>query len=153
GNYAIQNNPERYVHSTSGEIRLSRPFREGDRLHTLFFTTRARDRTSTFGGGDLRQFGFATIGAFPDLPEPTFNPGIPTKGETRQVTAGIGYEGVWPNVGQLSLAVQKSAYERAVTQPNGAAATGKKSPWLFNMGGAAYLSPALAVYASYTRGL
>ncbi len=152
GDYAISQSPPRYNRSTSGEVRLSKSFVENTRRHTLYLTTRARDRTSTFGGGDLQFFGPVTLGAFPDLAEPTFQTTTPTLTETKQVTGGIAYEGVWQNVGQLSMAVQKSDYKRTRTRDGAAPVEGSTAPWLYNAGAAIYLSSKLAAYASYTRG-
>lgn len=152
GDYAISQSPARHAHSTSGELRLSKTFRENTRRHTFYVSSRARDRDSTFGGGDLQFFGPVTLGAFPDLQEPTFQTGEPTLTQTKQVTGGIAYEGVWQNVGQLSVAVQKSDYKRTRTLPGAASITGTTAPWLYNAGAAVYLSDKLAAYAGYTRG-
>jgi len=153
GNYAIEKSPRRATTSTSGEIRLSKTFVEDVRRHTVYITTRARDRSSTSGGGDLRQFGPVSIVAIPDRPEPTFNPSATNLSETRQVTGGLAYEGVWSKVGQLSVAVQKSEYERTLTRANAMPVTGRKSPLLYNAGAAAYVSSDIALFASYARGL
>ena len=152
GDYFIEQSPPRHTRSTSGEIKLSRTFVEDVRRHTLYMTVRARDRSTTFGGGDRRYFGRVTIGAFPDLPEPQFQTGDTTRTNTQQITGGIAYEGAWQNVGQVSLALQKSDYERTLTRPGVDPVEGKESPWLYNAAAAAYLSRELAVYASYSRG-
>lgn len=152
GDYAISQSPPRFNHSTSGEVRLSKSFVENTRRHTFYVTSRARDRTSTFGGGDLRFFGPVTLGAFPDLDEPSFQTTDPTKTETKQITGGLAYEGVWQNFGQLSLAIQKSDYKRTRTRPGAAPVEGNTAPWLYNAGGAVYMSSKLAAYASYARG-
>ena len=83
-----------------------------------------------FGGGDRRSLGTVTIGAFPDLAEPQFQTTTPTLTETSQITGGVAYEGVWQNVGQLSLALQKSAYERTLTRNAAAPVEGRTSPWM-----------------------
>jgi len=153
GNYAIEKSPRRATTSTSGEIRLSKTFTEGVRRHTFFINTRARDRSSTSGGGDLRQFGPVLITAIPNRPEPTFNPGTTNLSVTRQVTGGVAYEGVWSQVGQLSMAVQKSDYERTLTRASVAPVKSSKAPLLYNAGAAAYVSSDIAVFASYARGL
>jgi iron complex outermembrane receptor protein len=152
GDYVIEQTPPRHTRSTSGEIRLSKSFLEDVRRHTVYITTRARDRSSTFGGGDRRSLGTVTIGAFPDLAEPQFQTTTPTLTETSQITGGAAYEGVWQNVGQLSLALQKSAYERTLTRNAAAPVEGRTSPWMYNAGVAVYLSRKLAAYVGYTRG-
>lgn len=152
GDYFIVKSPPRFTRSTSGEIKLSREFVEGERRHTVYVTTRARDRKGTFGGGDRRNLGRVTLGAFPELAEPQFQTGDDTRTDTEQITGGLAYEGVWQDVGQLSLAVQKSDYKRDLMRPGAPPIDGKESPWLYNAAAAAYLSSKLAAYASYTRG-
>ncbi len=152
GNYAIEKSPPRYTHSTSGEVRLSKSFFEAERKHSVYVSLRARDRDSTFGGGDLQRFGTVTLGAFPQLPEPQFQTTSTTLTETRQMTGGVAYEGVWREVGQLSMALQKSKYERTLIRTGAKPVTGRESPLLYNMAGAAYLSSTFAAYAGYTRG-
>ncbi|MFL2769921.1 MAG: TonB-dependent receptor domain-containing protein [Rhodospirillaceae bacterium] len=152
GDYAISQSPRRYTHSTSGELRLSRSLIENTRRHTFYITARARDRESTFGGGDLKFLGPVRMGAFPDLAQPSFQVGAPTLTQTDQITGGVAYEGVWQNVGQLSVALQKSDYKRIRKRPDASPITGSTAPWLYNVGAAAYISKKLAIYASYTRG-
>lgn len=152
GDYVIEQSPPRYTRSTSGEVRLSRLFLEDTRRHTVYITTRARDRSSTFGGGDRLSLGPVTIGAFPELAEPKFQTTTPTFTQTRQITGGVAYEGVWKNVGQLSLALQKSSYQRTLTRTAAVPVEGRKSPWLYNAAAAVYMSRKLAAYAGYTLG-
>jgi iron complex outermembrane receptor protein len=153
GNYAIERTPPRATTSTSGEARLSKVFTEDVRRHTLFLTLRGRDRSTSSGGGDIRQFGTVSITAIPDRLEPIFNPGPTNLSETKQLTGGVAYEGVWRNVGQLSLGAQRSDYERTLTRAGAAAVAGQKKPWLFNAAAAAYVSSDVSVFASYSRGL
>lgn len=153
GDYAIEQTPPRFTNSTSGELRLSRVMIENNRRHTVYGMARARDRDSSFGGGDLQRFGRVRVGAFPDLAEPVFRTTTTTRTAARQVTGGFGYEGVWLDVGQLSAALQKTDYRRTLTRPGGLPVAGERAPWLYNAGGAAYLSKKLALYAGYSRGL
>lgn len=153
GDYAVSQSPPRHTKSSSGEIRLSKTFVEGARRHTLYANTRGRDRTSTFGGGDLQSFGRVTLGDFPDLAEPQFQTGATTESTTRQFTGGLAYEGVWHNVGQLSLALQKTSYKRTQVRPGKVPLESDQSPWLYNASAAVFLSPKLAAYASYTKGI
>lgn len=152
GEYAISQSPPRSTKSTSGELRVSKSFVENVRRHTIYVTARARDRSSTFGGGDLQFFGPVTLGAFPGLAEPQFQTTNPTLTETKQITGGFAYEGVWQNVGQLSMALQKSDYKRTRTRDGNFPVEGKTAPWLYNAGAAVYFSRTLAAYASYARG-
>lgn len=154
GDLVIEQTPPRYTRSTSGEVKLSRAFVENERRHTLFFMGRGRDRGNTFGGGEVKRFGRATIGAFPvNIPEPVYNTGPVSSTQTEQLTGGVGYEGVWRGVGQISLGVQKTDYKRMQMRPGGVAISSHNKPWLYNGGAAAYLTSKLALYAGYTRGI
>lgn len=153
GDYAIEKTPPRYTRSTSGEVLLTRVFAEGARRHTVIATTRARLRDATFGGGHMLRFGRVNLRAFPDMPEPAFTPVQTTATRTRQITGGIAYEGVWRDVGQLNVGIQKSAYERSLTRLGTAAVKSTRTPLLYNIGAAATLTDRLALFAGHTRGL
>lgn len=146
---------QRYA-STSGELRVSRSFSEGPRLHTLHLSGRARRLDSRYGGAaaamDLEE---RPLGERRPAPEPTgFQFGEATYDRVRQVTLGLSYEGRWRDVGEVTLGVQRADYEKTITLPGGVAPTSASDqPWLLNAAVAAYVSPDVALYASYTRGL
>jgi iron complex outermembrane receptor protein len=79
--------------------------------------------------------------------------GPQTTDEVRQLTFGLGYEGRWRNVGELSLGVQRPFYEKTVVRPSGALPVSKSSPWLFNGTLSILASRDLVFYAGYTKGL
>ncbi|MBM3515608.1 MAG: hypothetical protein FJX59_18115, partial [Alphaproteobacteria bacterium] len=115
GDYAIEQVPPRFNRSTSGEARLSKTVIENSRRHKFFAMARGRERDTTFGGGDLRRFGRVTLGAIPLPVEPVYRTTATTATTTKQLTGGLGYEGVWLDVGQLSVALQKTDYRRDIT--------------------------------------
>jgi iron complex outermembrane receptor protein len=139
--------------STSGELRSSYSVIEGDRRHTLHLAARGRDTTRAFGGADVRNLGPAVIGRRIDVPEPDFNYGPLSRDEVRQITGGIGYELRWLKVGELSLGLQKTDYEKNTLIPGRPPLTTKESPWLYNGTLALHLTDKLVAYAGYTRGL
>lgn len=147
--------PERRTASTSGELRLSRSFVEGPRLHVLHATLRARDVESLYGGSapalDLgeRQLGEQV----PVEPPASWAFGERTRDTVRQVTGGLAYEGRWRSVGELSLGVQKVDYEKTVFQPSLPATSSVDDPWLGYATAAIHLTPAVAIYAGYVEGL
>jgi iron complex outermembrane receptor protein len=152
GNYSISISPVRKTSSTSGEVRLSYRLSTAETRSTFYLGTKGRDRSAESGGADIRNFGQATTRVVPIVPQytPTFGP--KTLIETQQFTPAIGYEGILRNVGQISIGAQKSYYKRTIYAPNGAPISGKSTPWLYNIGVAGNVMPALSVYASYTRG-
>lgn len=139
--------------STSGELRLTRQLVEGDRLHLAHLMTRGRIRDRRYGGGQSFDFGRGRIDEPIVAPEPIFALGPQTTDQVRQVTGGIGYEGRWRGLGELSLGIQRTFYEKAVDRPSGALPVSESSPWLFNGTLAVSAGSDLVFYAGYTKGL
>jgi iron complex outermembrane receptor protein len=139
--------------STSGELRLTRRITEGDRLHLLHVMTRGRMQDRRYGGSQRFEFGLGRIDEPIDAPEPLLERGDQTTDEVRQFTAGLGYAGQWRDVGELSLGVQRTFYEKAVVRPSGALPVTKASPWLFNGTLSILAGSDLVFYAGYTKGL
>jgi iron complex outermembrane recepter protein len=139
--------------STSGELRSSYSLTEGGRRHTIHLAARGRDTRRAYGGADVRDLGPAVIGTRTDVPQPEFNFGPLTRDEVRQITGGIGYELRWPGVAELSLAIQKTDYEKNTLIPSRPMLTTNDSPWLYNGTLALHLTDKLVAYAGYTRGL
>jgi iron complex outermembrane receptor protein len=126
---------------------------EGDRRHTLHLAGRGRDTRRTFGGADVHNLGPVVIGERADLPEPDLNYGTLSRDEVRQITGGIGYELRWLEVGELSLGLQKTDYEKNSFIPGRPTLATKDSPWLYNGTLALHLTDQLIAYAGYTTGL
>jgi iron complex outermembrane recepter protein len=139
--------------STSGELRLTRQLVEGDRLHQFHLMTRGRIRDRRYGGGQRFEFGPGRIDEPVDAPEPTLTLGPQTTDEVRQLTAGLGYHGRWREVGELSLGIQRTFYEKATVLPSGALPLSESSPWLFNGTLSILASSDLVFYGGYTKGL
>jgi iron complex outermembrane recepter protein len=139
--------------STSGELRLTRQWVEGDRLHLVHLMTRGRMQDRRYGGSERFNFGRGRIDEPIPAPEPAFAPGPQTTDKVRQLTAGLGYEGRWRGVGELSLGVQRTFYEKAVVRPSGALPVSESSPWLFNGTVSVLASRKLVFYAGYSKGL
>jgi iron complex outermembrane receptor protein len=139
--------------STSGELRLTRQLTEGDRLHLIHLMTRGRMLDRHVGGSQRFGFGRGRIDEPILAPEPEFSPGRQTTDEVRQLTVGLGYEGRWRDVGELSLGVQRTFYEKSVVRPSGALPESRSSPWLFNGTLSVIASPKLVFYAGYSKGL
>jgi iron complex outermembrane receptor protein len=139
--------------SVSGELRSSYSIIEGDWRHTLHLAARGRDTRRAFGGADVRDLGPTVIGGRIDVPEPAFDFGPRSRDEVRQITGGIGYELRWLEVGELSLGVQKTDYEKNTSIPGRPTLTTKDSPWLYNGTLALRVTDKLVAYAGYTRGL
>ena len=152
GTYAITQAPKRDNRANSGEVRIAKQF-DTDVLHnTVYGSVKARDRMSEAGGSDTIVVGPGSLTSAPITPRLAFNLRPVAVIKADQVTPALGYEGVWRDVGQLSLGVQKTFYHRTFAVPGSPLLSSRSKPWLYNVGGAAYVSNALAVYASYTRG-
>jgi iron complex outermembrane recepter protein len=140
--------------STSGELRVSKLFAQGKNRHAFYYSFRARDQQRRYGGSDVHDFGIARIGERVELPQPEFQFGPQTHDEVTQATHALAYRGRWAELVELTLGLQKTRYEKRVTEPGAATPLlGKDDPWLYNAGLALYQSDKLAWYASYSRGL
>lgn len=139
--------------STSGELRLSRRFVEGDRLHQIHLSMRGRDRVRRFGGGVDVDLGPISIYEIQRAPRPNVVFGEMSHDEVRQWIGGVSYEGRWRDRGELSLGVQKVDYEMSTHRPGAPLAVSEASPLLWNAALSVNLGRRLAVYAGTTRGL
>jgi iron complex outermembrane receptor protein len=143
----------RRIASTSGELRLTRQLLEGDRLHQVHLMTRGRALDRRIGGAQRFNFGRGRIDEAIDAPQPAFVAGPQTTDEVQQLTGGLGYEGRWRGVGELSLGLQRTFYDKAVVRPSGPLPVTKASPWLFNGTLSVLAGPDLVFYAGYSKGL
>ncbi len=129
--------------STSGELRVGKTFTEGTRRHVFTASVRARQQDRNYGGEDFVDF----FNSRSDVPvrydRPAFTIGAKSRDRVTQRTFGLSYEGKWLNVGELTLGIQKTRYKKSVVD----------SPVLVSAAGAVYVTPRLAAYAGYTRGL
>jgi len=141
--------------STSGEVRVARSMVEGPRLHKLILSLRGRDQSRVYGGAGSVSLGQSRIGVQDFRPEQTAQIGAKTRGEVTQKTLGLGYEGRWAGLGELSLGLQKTDYAKSVKTPDPARVVPPTydKPWLFSSTGAVYVAENIAAYAGYTRGL
>lgn len=145
--------PGRRSASTSGEVRLSRRFADGPRLHTLHLSLKGRDRSRSYGGGREIFIGNHVIEDPVIFPEPDTIFGAQARDTVDQWTAGIAYEGRWKDVGEVSVGLQKTDYRKRVFGPDAPVITTRDAPLLLNATAAVYASPSLAFYGSYTEGL
>lgn len=153
GDRSIIAEPDRRFGSVSGELRASRLFAEDERRHILHLTARAREQRRRYGGGQSVAFGRTDIEEELDAPRPDYVFGPQTHDRVRQGTLGIGYQGLWPDVGELSLGLQRSWYRKSGETPGGPIPTSQDSPWLMNGTLSVHASRSLAFYAGFARGL
>lgn len=150
--FVLSGRDQRFA-SDSGELRVTRDLRDGPHLHRIVASLRGRNRTSDFGGFDVRGLGQGTIGVPDPVPEPVRIFGALTRDQVRQRAYAIGYELRWPNVGELNLGLTRSVYSVTVTQPGTAPGSRRGLDWLWNAALAIPLSDRLSIYGATTRGL
>lgn len=138
--------------STSGEVRLTHDLDEGPRTHSVLVSVRGRDSTNRYDGSSFADLGVVTEGVKIDVPEPRISLNAQNQDHVQQVTVGAAYAGHWRNVGELSLGLSRVDYTKTFGQPSLPTVKTTDRPWLYNVGGAAYLTGRAALYASYTRG-
>jgi iron complex outermembrane recepter protein len=141
--------------STSGELRISKSLDDGPRRHTVIASLRARQQDRRYGGAVSLDLGPSQIGVQDFKPEQVAVIGAKTFDTVAQKTFGIGYQLRWKNLGEINLGVQKTDYRKRITDPNPAIIfpQSRAKPWLFSATAAAYVSPSIALYGGYTRGL
>ncbi len=152
-NLDIRRDPHHRFASTSGELRASGVFTDGSYRHTVHLAVRGRDTNRLFGGGQTLAFGTARIGVYSPVIRPNYVYGVRDRDVVRQITPGITYVGQWANVGEFSVGLQKSFYDRKFGRENVAPTPTSSRPWLYN--GTIAVNPTrdFAIYAGYTRGL
>lgn len=144
---------QRYA-STSGELRVSRSIIEGPRLHVLHASLRGRRLHSLYGGSAAPLvLPERSLGTRVSIPHPGFSFGERTRDVVEQRTFGLAYEGRWREVGEWSVGVQKTDYEKRIEPPGLSATTTTDDPWLVNATASWFLSERVALYAGHTRGL
>lgn len=142
----------RYV-STSGEMRASRTLTEGPRLHRFILTFRGRDRQRFYDGSDVIDLGEVRLGERQTAPRPPFAFTPRDQDRIRQGTIGVGYEGRWKGVGELSLSMQKTVYTKDLRLAGEPSGRTRAAPILYSAAAAAHVTSAVSIYASYTTGL
>lgn len=150
--FVLSGRDQRFA-SDSGEFRVTRDLRDGTRLHRLVASLRGRNRTSDFGGFDVRGIGPGRIGVPDPVAEPDRIYGALTRDEVRQRAYAVGYELRWQGLGELNLGLTRSDYRVAVTQPGLAPSSRRDLDWLWNAALAINLSGRLSIYGATTRGL
>lgn len=147
--------PRQIASSTSGELRASRSFTEGPRLHLVHVVARGRRVESYYGGSaEPLDLGWRPLGFARPVPRPdAFVFGERTRDVVTQSTIGLAYEARWRGIGELALGLQHTDYEKRVAQPGVAPVATRDRPLLVNGTASTQLSPALALYAGYTEGL
>ncbi|MGE4063444.1 MAG: TonB-dependent receptor [Rhodospirillaceae bacterium] len=153
GQHFIQRAPRSASTSYSGEVRLTKTISHNVFRHTIDMSARGRDVERVFGGAHTVALGPGRIGEQTWLSEMdfTFNP--QTNNETKQAAVGVSYLGQWAQHGALTLGLQKVDYRRDTFAPNLPAARAESQPWLYNAAINIFVTPWLAAYSSYTRGL
>ena len=148
--------PAQYREAFSGEVRASRSVPDGDRLHIVHASFRARERRNRFGGsapaimtGETRPLGTPS----PIVEPPSFAYREQNRDRLDQFTGGLAYEGRWKGVGELILGVQRTQFEKRAVLAGGTRSAIQDSLWLYNAAVAVTPTSRLSLYAGYTRGL
>ena len=139
--------------STSGEVRLSRLFKNGNHEQQLQFAIRGRSVEREFGGDSITDFGTIPLTSQQQFPQPdlVFTP--VNHDSTRQVDFGVTFEEHWQGVGSFAIGVLNDHYRRTVKMPTGATDTDTTDPWLLSMRLAINAGATLIFYGSYVQGL
>lgn len=152
GDFSITQQPQTSSGSTSGEIRLSKLFRTGELLHTMYLRLTGRDSSIESSPGDSIDLGTATITQVPFGHQLQFDQTPITDVRVHQMTPGLAYKGIWPQHAELTLGLQKVDYQRSVLTPGTPTASDRSSPWLYSAAATISVTPKLFTYGSFTQG-
>ena len=152
GDFSITDLPPTSSGSTSGEIRLSKLFRTGALVNTLYLRLTGRDSSIESAPGDTNDLGQAAITQVPLGYHLQFGPSPITDVRVHQMTPGLAYKGVWPGHAELTLGLQKVDYDRSVLTPGTPTASDHSAPWLYSAAATISITPTLLAYGSYTQG-
>ena len=139
--------------SWSGEFRLSRRFSEGPRQHLITATLRGRSVDSHYGGGDLVDLGPAGLNDEISVTKPAFAFSALTDDQTRQTTGGLSYSLKWKGIGEFTAGLLRTHYVKQIAAPAVPLARGTSDVTLPYFSAALTVTPRLALYGSYVRGL
>ncbi|MDL2351362.1 MAG: hypothetical protein QFC78_00770 [Pseudomonadota bacterium] len=145
--------PDSASASWSGEFRLSRRFSDGPRQHLLTATVRGRSVDSHYGGGDLVDLGPAGLYEQIHVAKPVFAFTALTDDQTRQTTGGLSYSLKWKGIGEFTAGLQRTHYVKRIAAPGLPLASGTSDVTLPYFSAALTVTPRLAFYGSYVRGL
>jgi iron complex outermembrane receptor protein len=151
GEYQISSFPQNSSGSTSGEVRLAKLFGTGALRNTVYLRLTGRNSSIESGGAAVVDIGPATT-TYTPYAHPAFLLSPTTDVQSRQWTPGLAYRGVFQNVAQLTLGVQKVFYHRTVQEPGHPTISYSTSPWLFSAAASGNITNKLLAYGSYTRG-
>ncbi|GGI91540.1 TonB-dependent receptor [Polymorphobacter multimanifer] len=153
GSHRVVVDPALVSIKTSGEVRLTRNFTDGARRHLVHAIVRARANDRRFGGTDVVELGRVRLGERNRTPRPDFDFSAQQDDRVRQLTLGLGYEGRWDDVGELSAGLQATDYSKRVGLPDGTLVETDARLLLYNVTLAAQLAPGLVFYAGAVTGL
>lgn len=141
--------------STSGEFRLSRKIADGPRQHLFVAAVRGRKVDRRYGGGALIDLGPSRSDQPDPRPEPPSIDGLKSQDHVAQTILGLAYQGKWLGIGEISLGIQRTDYEKRVFDPDPNVLIPKthSSPWLPTGTIAIHLTKKLAIYGGFARGL
>lgn len=145
--------PDQRSASTSGEVRLTDHFSEGDLASEIIILARGRDTVSLYGGSDVVDGGTALISEDAQVPEPDFVYSARTRDVTKLWVAGLAYRGQWSRRGQLTFGVQNENYRDSVTTPGESDSRLADRPWRAYGDIALHFTDRAAIYGGYTQGL
>lgn len=144
--------PNQMARSTSGEIRLIRTVNRPNGRYAVHLLMRGRRAQSVFGGAATVSVHPGQVGVREIIAEPSFSFGQMSRQRTEQQSAGAALVADWPRL-NATVNLQKSWYEKRVTDPNGFVGVTSDAPWLFGATAAYRFHTRGLVYAGYTQGL
>jgi iron complex outermembrane receptor protein len=145
--------PNQSLGSTSGELRLTGRFDDGEWRHEFIVLARARHVVARVGGGDAVDVGETMISSNLQVPEPNFVFAERALDTTQQWTLGGAYRVDWNGRAQVQVGVQEESYRKTVSVPGVAETRVSDQPLRAYGNTAVILNSKLSLFAGYTQGL
>ena len=145
--------PDQSSASTSGEVRLTGHFHEGDWHHQLILVARGRNVLAHYGGDDTVYVGPADIDLGLQVPPPVFAYSARTDDRTQLWSVGSAYHLDWDKFAELEVGLQQESYHKSVATPGVPSGRLSDRPLRGYANSAIVLNRLVTLYAGYTQGL
>jgi iron complex outermembrane recepter protein len=144
--------PDQRTASSSGEVRVTGAFTQGQWAHKVVLVARGRDEQARYGGEDAVDAGMTYIGAPAPVPVPDFVYTERVYDHTQLWSTGAAYQVQRAGWGEFAVGAQKEFYDKSVLTPGSPPSHLTDDPGRMYGTAAVPLSGGAVLYGDYTQG-